>query len=128
MTPFQGEYAGETVFVTTSMVWNNTDDFIESRVINDKPFGFTLMSDGCESFAFTTQVNTAENADELKLVPVNEPFEPFYTYAVPRLKEFHKMKDSHDAIQADWERILKEGSERIKHELDDKTMILGILV
>lgn len=128
MTPFQGEYAGETVFITTSYVWNKTDDFIETQVINDKPFGFTLMSDGCESFAFTTKVNTAENAGELKLVPVNEPFVPFYTYAVSNLKDFHKKNDSHAAIQADWARILEEGSETIKHEPDDKTMILAILV
>ena len=127
MTPFKGEEANQTVFIT-STIWQDTDKHIESRVIKDKPYGFTLLSDGCEDFAFLTHINTSKVEGEIKVEDVNQPFDGFYSYAIQRLKKFHDIDDSKQAIQADWIRILETGSEKIRDEPDDKTMILGILV
>ena len=124
--PFKGEEANMTVFITSS-IWHDPDKYIESRVIDDKPFGFTLLSDGCENFAFLTHVNTSKTTDQIKIEDINLPFQGFYHPIVKHLKAIH-LTLSHEAIQAEWASMLESGTEKIKETIDDKTMILGLLV
>jgi hypothetical protein len=126
MTPFKGEEANMTVFITSS-IWHDPDKYIESRVILDKPFGFTLLSDGCENFAFLTYINTSKTVDQIKIEDINLPFQGFYHPIVKHLKAKH-LTLSHEEIQAEWAAILESGTEKIKDTTDDKTMILGLLV
>lgn len=126
ITPFKGEEANQTVFITSS-IWQDTDNYIESRIIAEPPFGFTLLSDGCEDFAFLTYTNTAKNPGEIKVEDVNQPFDGFYRPLVRHFKDLHG-KVSNEAMQAEWAVILERGTAKIKDEPDDKTMILGIRV
>jgi len=126
ITPFKGEEANMTVFITSS-IWHDPDKFIESRVIEDKPFGFTLLSDGCENFAFLTHVNTSKTADQIKIEDINLPFQGFYHPIVKYLKSIY-ITLSHEEIQTEWATLLESGTQKIKETMDDKTMILGLLV
>ena len=53
ITPYKGELANETVFITSDF-WekDNLDQFIESRIIQDSVSAFTLLTDGCENVCF----------------------------------------------------------------------------
>ncbi len=126
ITPFKGEEANMTVFITSS-IWHDPDKYIESRVIDDKPLGFALLSDGCENFAFLTHVNTSKTADQIKIEDINLPFQGFYHPIVKHLKAKH-LTLSHEEIQAEWATILESGTEKIKETTDDKTMILGLWI
>jgi hypothetical protein len=126
ITPFKGEEANQTTFITSS-IWHDTDKYIESRVFIDPPFAFTLLTDGCEDFAFLTYVNTAEIPDEIKIQDVNQPFDGFYQPLTQHFKELNG-KVSIYAMQAEWAAILERGTDKIKDEPDDKTMILAIRV
>ena len=126
ITPFKGEEANMTVFITSS-IWHDPDKYIESRVIDDKPLGFALLSDGCENFAFLTHVNTSKTADQIKIEDINLPFQGFYHPIVKHLKAKH-LTLYHEEIQAEWATILESGTEKIKETTDDKTMILGLWI
>lgn len=122
-TPWKGEYANETIFLTSD-IWDEkqVDNFVESNVINEVPFAFTLMSDGLEMHSFECSV-WDEKAE--KYYDPNRPYKKFFQPVVNGLVQ---MKQSHltDAeIKGKWNKFLREGNERIKNEPDDKTMIIG---
>ena len=126
ITPYKGEEANATVFLTSALGWQNgrLDEFIESRVIREPVTAFTLMSDGCEKHAFE-----CSRIDENGIW--SDPNRPYPGFFEPLLETLVQMKaDSDNAaeIQAKWKQFLESGNEGLQHEPDDKTLILGILL
>lgn len=125
LTPFKGEEANQTTFITSD-IWNDTDKYIESRVINERTTAFVVMSDGCESHCFQTY-NPDEASKQFRLIDINKPhakfFEPlFNTINAAEIKDNEDEKE----LRQKWADFIQSGTEGLKNELDDKTMILGI--
>ncbi|RKZ92577.1 MAG: hypothetical protein DRR19_03850 [Candidatus Parabeggiatoa sp. nov. 1] len=126
MRPWKGEEANATVFMT-SAIWNNKEinPFIESRVINERPLAFTLMSDGCEKASFEcSQFESSTN----KWSDPNNPYPKFFQPLVNTLKNLEKAGTPVDEVQAKWQHFLNNGNQTLTDEPDDKTMVLGVLI
>ena len=122
--PWRGEYANETVFISSD-IWepNSLDQFIESRVIAEPVSAFALLSDGCERHSFIC--NVWDEASQ-KYIDPNQPFDKFFN---PIVKNFHQMyagKLKYPQIEEKWAKFLLEGNQKLKNEPDDKTMVVGI--
>jgi len=83
------------------------------------------MSDGCESHAFE-----CSKIDDIsgKWSDPNKPYPKFFT---PLLNTLIKMKieNSPEAdIKAKWKKFLMSGTQGLKNESDDKTMILAVFI
>ncbi len=124
ITPWKGDEANQTMFITSS-IWNEQiDTFIESNVIETQSKAFTLMSDGCESHCFEcSKINneTKEWSDP------NLPFPKFFNPLVNTLKKFLSEGLAYHEIEGKWSNFLEKGTDGLKNEPDDKTLILGIL-
>ncbi|EAY27866.1 PP2C family serine/threonine-protein phosphatase [Microscilla marina] len=122
-TPWKGEYANETIFLTSD-IWadKEVDKFVESKVINEKPFAFTLMSDGLEMHSFECSV---WDEKEEKYYDPNRPYQKFFNPVVNGLVQMKQSRMTDDEIKGKWNKFLREGNEKIKNEPDDKTMIIG---
>jgi hypothetical protein len=123
MTPFKGEEANQTIFIT-SQLWRNHEEYLECNIIHDDITAFALMSDGCERHSF--QIN---NYDEEKriYVSLNEPYNNFFQPLVEQLLELYRQGHSPQEINSEWQRFIESGTEGLAKESDDKTLILGIL-
>jgi hypothetical protein len=122
--PHKGEEANNTFFIT-SIDWNEPDKYIESTIYEEKPFAFTLLSDGCESHSF--EVNIYDEQEQ-KYKDPNRPYPKFFQPLVATLRSLHQSRARREEIDAKWERFIRDGSEKLKNEPDDKTMVLGILL
>lgn len=122
--PHKGEEANTTFFIT-SIDWSEPDNYIESVVVKEKPSAFTLMSDGCESHSF--EVNIFDEQEQ-KYKDLNSPYPKFFQPLVATLRNLHRSCARREEIEAKWERFIESGSEKLKNEPDDKTMILGVLL
>lgn len=124
ITPFHGELANETVFITSD-IWDEDiiDGFIESKVITDEVKAFCLLSDGCEKASF--ECNLYDNEKETYFDP-NRPFPPFFGPNLKILPQLHKQGKNQEEINSLWENFLTSGNEKLKMETDDKTLILGV--
>ena len=122
--PWKGEEANQTVFITSS-IWNDQiDTFIESNVVETQSKAFTLMSDGCESHSFEcSKINT----ETTEWSDPNLPFPKFFNPLVDTVMKFKKDGKSDDEIKEKWANFIESGTEGLKNEPDDKTLILGIL-
>lgn len=122
--PYRGEEANSTVFITSN-IWeeNLIDIYMESRVIKEDIKAFTLLSDGCENHAF--KCSHIDPETQLWSDP-NLPFSGFYEPVIETLLNLKNENISNKEMQERWENFLKNGSEGLKNESDDKTMILGI--
>ncbi|MDX2303741.1 MAG: protein phosphatase 2C domain-containing protein [Microscillaceae bacterium] len=122
--PWRGEYANETVFMSSD-IWEeeNLDDFIESQVIHETPLAFALMSDGCERHSFICNIWDEKTQ---KYIDPNQPFDKFFNPIVKNLHQMHTGKLNYTAIQEKWGKFLLEGNSKLKNEPDDKTMVVGI--
>ncbi len=128
ITPHKGETANQTIFITTDF-WQfhffetKKVPVPESRVIREKISAFTLMSDGCEKS--TWLCNQFDSITKLYYDP-NMPYPDFFN---PLIKQQKNMLDdehiSLDDMKNGWIRLLVEGNDKIKYEMDDKTLILG---
>lgn len=125
LKPWKGDEANATVFLTSN-IWNgNLHNFMESRIINERPTAFALMSDGCEKSAFECSVlhpSTQQWSDP------NTPYPKFFEPLVETLVESYYDKTSIKEVQANWHKFLESGNKALKTESDDKTMVLGIIV
>lgn len=121
--PWKGEEANQTVFITSS-IWNDQiDTFIESNVIETQSKVFTLMSDGCESHSFEcSKINT----ETKEWSDPNLPFPKFFNPLVETVAKFKKEGKHDDEIKEKWAKFIESGTEGLKNEPDDKTLILGI--
>lgn len=122
--PWKGEEANQTVFITSS-IWNDQiDTFIESNVVETQSKAFTLLSDGCESHSFEcSKINT----ETKEWSDPNLPFPKFFNPLVETVLKLKKDNISDMEIKEKWASFIESGTEGLKNEPDDKTLILGIL-
>jgi hypothetical protein len=126
ITPFHGELANQTVFITSD-IWNekDIDNYIESKVIKEQVKAFCLLSDGCEKASF--ECNLFDQVKETYYDP-NKPYSLFFNPNVKILPELHNQNKTQEEINTLWETFLTKGNEKLKIEPDDKTLILGVRV
>lgn len=124
MTPFKGEEASQTVFITDP-IWNNLNSYMETRVIKENISAFALMSDGCENHSFEVNI---KKPDEEKYYDPNTPYAGFFNPPVNNIQEAYKSKISDTAIREKWSMFIEAGNSGLKNETDDKTMIIGVFV
>lgn len=127
--PHKGDEANQTIFIT-SQFWDNpsfrmSSQLIpESVVIREPVTGFTLMSDGCENTSWqVSQID--ENTG--KVCDPNRPFQKFYDPIANTLVKFHNDNVSANERAEAWYSFLDTGKEFFR-EVDDKTLILGIIL
>lgn len=128
MTPHKGDEASSTVFVPNN--WNRQLDvpsfmmsgvyLPESCVIEELPKAFVLMSDGCESFSWTCMTFDKERN---LYYDRNEPFEKFLN---PLIDQLGQIEDKNERVDEMID-IVNIGTVGGKKELDDRTMLLGVL-
>lgn len=128
MTPHKGEEASSTVFIPNN--WNrqlNVPAFIMSDVylpdtcvVNEVPKAFVLMSDGCESFSWMCKIYDREHNFYYDR---NLPYEKFLN---PLICQLSNVKDKEERV-AEMIDIINVGTTGGKRELDDRTMLLGVL-
>lgn len=130
MIPHKGEESNQTIFLTSS-AWSKSDNFQmskvrvpECRVVASKPLAFVLMSDGCEQHSFKCSVIDPETK---QWSDPNVPFKKFFDPLVTTLKDM-KVSTSSVDINSKWENFLNSGTVGLKNEVDDKTMILGVIL
>ena len=128
MTPHKGDEASSTVFVPNN--WNRQLDvpsfmmsgvyLPESCVVEEFPKAFVLMSDGCESFSWTCM---AFDKERNLYYDRNEPFEKFLN---PLIDQLGQIEDKNERVDEMID-IVNIGTVGGKRELDDRTMLLGVL-
>ncbi len=124
MTPFSGELANETIFIT-SPFWDleNAANFVESQVIEEVPLAFCLMTDGMEKACF--EVNLYDDSHQKYFDP-NLPFPKFLNPCQNALLKLHREGKTQAEINEVWARFLKSGNQVLQNERDDKTLVMGV--
>jgi hypothetical protein len=120
--PYRGEESNETVFLTASIWGEHSSDFIKTHVIETKSDAFALMTDGMENHAFECShfdTETNEWSDP------NIPFEDFFEPVMNTIQTLQKNNIATDVLQQKFEDMLKNGSEKMALEPDDKTLVFG---
>ena len=114
--PFKGEEVGQTVFVTTSYIFDD-EIYINADMIEDELKSVVLLTDGLENSTYycTQKDKLGNNYD--KNIPSSDFYNPMIEYIVE-----HRDKDF---LQDDIEKFLKNGTPLILAEQDDKTLILA---
>lgn len=126
LTPYKGELANETVFITSDFwQYGNLELFIETRIIQDSIVAFTLLSDGCENVCF--ELNRFNN-DTQQYERLNNPFSGFFDYNISSLKSLYESGLSEKEIDSMWYNFLSNGLESFAIEPDDKTLLLAIKI
>jgi hypothetical protein len=127
--PHKGEEANQTIFLT-SRAWESDKEYKmsgvnvpECNVFVTSPSAFVLMSDGCEQHSFECSVI---DPDTNKWSDPNKPHEKFFNPLISTLKNMATSSTSID-MHEPWRAFLESGTEGLKNESDDKTMILGVL-
>jgi hypothetical protein len=123
MVPVKGEEANQTVFLTSLTPKNHSTFPFESRVISDRITGFALMSDGCERAAFECLIKGADG----KMMDPNLPYPRFFEPLVSQLRKNKRAGMSTDDLHDKWQTFIEKGNNVLASEIDDKTMILGVL-
>jgi hypothetical protein len=125
ITPFHAEEANATVFITSN-IWAHTSEYIGCEVIvRDDISAVCLMSDGCEKAAY--ECNLYDEVEK-KYYDPNRPFAPFFAPNLPMFAQIHSAETPQEEINALWEQFLHTGSNALKIESDDKTMVLGVKI
>lgn len=125
LTPFKGEEANQTVFIT-SPIWKNPTDFLKTHVITQAPLAFTLLTDGCEAHTYKTGFFDEKTQ---QYVTTNTPYLPFFEPLVHTLKNMYQQNQySILEINEKWCNFVTQGNPNLANEPDDKTLILGVLI
>lgn len=121
-TPYRGQYANETVFVTTLGILDPEDRpaYMESGVLNFSPDAFALLTDGMEPYSFECNVM---DEDTGHYEDPNRPFPGFFNPVLSTLRKIHT--NNPESLQEKWTSFLDGGTPPIANEPDDKTMIVG---
>lgn len=129
IVPHKGEEANQTIFIT-SQFWDCPSFHMsgllipESNVIREKVTGFTLMSDGCENVSWlVSQLDKTTG----KVCDPNLPFQKFFDPITNTLERFHNDNVDLKERAESWFSFLDGGKEFYK-EVDDKTMVLGLIL
>lgn len=130
LKPHKGEEANQTIFITSGG-WASDEHFMmsgvsvpESRVIEGKPTCFALLSDGCEYHSFQCSMMDSDG----QWTDPNQPYPKFFNPIVETLRKIAISKGPSVDIQDSWKNFLEAGTDGLKNEPDDKTMIIGIAV
>lgn len=129
ITPHKGEYANQTVFLSSD-IWNTAFCEVsgvpvpESIVVREKVSAFTLMSDGCENSAWLC--NTYDQIEN-KYHDPNIPFKTFLDSIVLKVKSHLEFDDNHVNIKKMLYEMIQCGNNYQVKESDDKTLIVGFL-
>lgn len=128
MTPHKGDEASSTVFIPNN--WNRqlnvpaftmSDVYLpDTCVVKEVPKAFVLMSDGCESFSWTCKLY---DATRNFYYDRNIPYEKFFN---PLIDQLGKIENKEERI-TEMIDIINIGTTGGKKELDDRTMLLGVL-
>jgi hypothetical protein len=122
LTPWEGEQAGQTVFVTTG---SNLSDRITGTMRFAAPVkSFFLLTDGCERVCWEFLQRNGSTGSYDKL---NRPFEPFFTQTIEALQRM-QVSMSPESIAGSWYSYLDSGHKGFKEEQDDKTMVIGLMM
>ncbi|MBI5662531.1 MAG: protein phosphatase 2C domain-containing protein [Ignavibacterium album] len=119
--PCKGEEVNSTIFFTSSFI-GSSQDFIRTNIIEENVNAFCLLTDGLENICFEVNVYDAETE---KYIDPNKPFKKFLDPCIEELKKLFLKNLPNDKIEKLWENFLIEGTELIKREPDDKTLILA---
>lgn len=127
MTPHKGEEASSTVFVPSN--WNRQmevpafmmkDAYLpDTRVVEEDPKAFVLMSDGCESFSWNCM---AYDKEKEMYYDRNTPFDKFLNPLIDYLNTVNNLDQRVD----DMIEIVNVGTAGGKREMDDRTMLLWV--
>lgn len=122
--PFRGEFANETVFITSD-IWQVglIEKYIPTHIIDCPVDAFCLLTDGCEKASF--EVNLYDHEKEIYYDP-NLPFPNFFNPNVEALKKLKREGKTQDEINDLWANFLTNGNNKFVLETDDKTMILAV--
>jgi hypothetical protein len=125
-TPFRGQEVNETVFITSD-IWqlDTIDNYFSSHVVAEKITAIAISTDGCERGTFLVNVFDEERQ---KYKDPNLPFVPFFEPNRKGLLQLQKEDKSQAEINEIWQQFLTDGHKQFKHETDDKTLILSVLV
>ena len=128
MTPHKGDEASSTVFIPNN--WNRqldvpaftmSDVYLpDTCVVKELPKAFVLMSDGCESFSWLCKVYDKERNF---YYDQNLPYEKFLN---PLIDQLGNIEDKDERV-TEMIDIINVGTSGGKRELDDRTMLLGVL-
>ncbi len=115
MTPHSGEYAGETVFF--DQLFDSEarfqSDYFELRYFSpEEVSAFALLSDGCERASFELNHGT------------NVPYQRFFETNWQALKQMSAAEYTQEQINSIWTSYLESGTDVLREESDDKSMIL----
>lgn len=129
MSPHKGEEANQTLFLTSEFwdipFYKTSGVYVpESKIINEKPFGFILMSDGCEATAWQYNYKDEETG---RFYDPNKPHQPFVKPLDETLQSFKSDKEYLEVRKEKWWNFLDKGNKSFENETDDKTMILGVI-
>lgn len=124
MTPFKGEEANQTIFVTSDFEEDITSK-LESKVVKGEVLAFCLLSDGCEKSAF--ECNLFDKEKGVYYDP-NRPYPKFFDPNLHAIKALEKQHKSQEEMNALWQNFLESGNPQLKNESDDKTLILGVRI
>jgi len=126
MLPYQGSEANETIFLMSDF-WSNEENVkrvVQANIIKEKVEAFVLMSDGCEKSAFEMNIYNSETE---KYYDPNRPFDKFLNPNLKGLRAMRKDNKTQEEINKLWTMFLEKGTKHFQTEVDDKTMILGVV-
>lgn len=128
-TPHKGEEANQTIFIPSEFwdipFYEMSGVMVpETRVINQPVSAFTLMSDGCENTSWLcNQINKTTG----KFYDPNTPHKGFFEPLFKKLQQSKAQGKSENERAKDWYQFIKDGNQKFQDEIDDKSMILGVL-
>lgn len=130
ITPHKGEEVGETRFVQSDFwdipAYKMSEVLVpESVVINEKPFAFTVMSDGCQKTSWLCYQRDKETGN---FFDPNKPNPDFFNSLCETLQSFRKDEVAEKERAEKWRKFIEAGNASFVKEKDDKTMILGAIV
>jgi len=129
ISPHKGEEANQTIFITSNP-WLSGDFMMsgvnvpESNVISDIPTAFTLMSDGCESHSFELGFFDKEKQ---VFIEQNNPYPKFFEPLIKTILDMKQHGLTKQEMLKKWSSFIQNGTEKLEHESDDKTLILGVI-
>ncbi len=127
-TPHKGEESNATYFIT-SREWtaahhqsHNGISIPECRVVECRPGGFCLMSDGCEATAWEYNLRDEGSGN---FYDPNRPYDKFFSPIAKQLVDFRQNVTQEECARK-WHGFLEKGTPSLASESDDKTLLIGI--
>ena len=118
-TPYGGDESNGTIFIT-SPIWAEPEKYIQTDVIEQKILSVFLLSDGMEKMAFE-----CSNLTDDVFTDANIPYKKFFLPVFKKIKLLNN--EGELKLKDEWKKLLESGSESIKNESDDKTLLVSFL-